>query len=293
MELYSLSFYRLGSDWSIQYFADKEIANLKKEIVERVDAFCAVFSRFDPDSILSHLNAKRTLEVTDEFMELFSYANNLYVLTDGVFNALASPAHFGYTHSYDEGVFGGPSGELPNYRWEDIYIKGNAITLAPGQLLDFGGVGKGYLVDILVKKMREVSGHFVINGGGDIWVEGGKPDAGPWYVGLELVDDAPISYSIPMITGAIATSGTWRRSWGGHHHLVDSKKNQTPKHIPQTLTVRASSTALGDAAATTLILTPPEKYDDMARKLGVDYGYVIDGVLYASVNMGIMQRNTT
>ena len=52
---------------------------------------------------------------------------------------------------------------------QDVQLTSQKITLAPHVRLDFGGFGKGWLVD---KIAAMVDGPVIVNGGGDIYVKG-------------------------------------------------------------------------------------------------------------------------
>jgi thiamine biosynthesis lipoprotein len=287
LEKFTFTFYRLGCDWEIQYFACEEAVGLSGEILKHVDHFCDVFSRFDANSMLSRLNGERTLKVSGEFLRLFERADDFYKKTGGIFNPLATPAHFGYTKNFDDGVFSQPDSVAPNLNWNEIVCKGETLSLAQGQILDFGGIGKGYLIDELRPLLKACSQHFMINGGGDVWVEGGKPDGAPWYVAVETPVSGEIEHVIAKQTGAVATSGTTKRKWGEYHHLIDSRSGDPARNIPLGLTVSAASATIADVAATTLICSPVSEYHDLAQRLGVEYGYFSSGEFIHTDGLGV------
>lgn len=267
---YSFTLAGLGTHWEFYYFAQEESPFLKERILRAMDHFCDLFSRFDPHSVLSQLNADSHFTVNNEFMMLFRLAEEYVRITEGIFNPLATPAHFGYTTNFDDGVFTPPARYIPNFHWEQIQTIGNTITLAPHQILDFGGIGKGYLIDELSALLRTISGHFMINGGGDIWVEGGKPDGDLWHVAIENPTGTEPMKIISLHTGAVATSGTTKRKWANAHHIISTRSKKPAEHIPESLTVTAPSTFLADVAATTLLCTPKEDYERMIKVLGVE-----------------------
>ncbi len=279
---FSFEFCRLGCDWEVHYFSDKEIISLSGEILSIIDHFCDVFSRFNPNSTLSKLNQNRTLVVDDEFLQLFELSELFYKATDHIFNPLATPAHFGYTKDFADGEFSVPTSKTPNFNFSEIQRTENKIVLSPGQILDFGGLGKGFLIDGLSATLRGVSNHFMINGGGDVWAEGGKPDGNAWRVAIETPSSESISKIIEVHTGAVATSGTTKKKWGNFHHIIDPFQKKPAQNIPQNLTVVTESTCIADVGATTMICSPKENHEKISKKLKLEYGYFENETFFQS-----------
>lgn len=244
-----------------------------EKILRNIDHFCDLFSRFDPNSILSKLNASGIFELNDEFLRVFNLADFYYKKTWWVFNALATPAHFGYTKSFDEWIFSQKNSEEMNFNWDEIKVEWKKISLAKWQILDFWGLGKWFLVDELAVFLRTVSKHFLINGGGDIWAEGWKPDWSAWQIAIEKPFTDEVLEVIEKHTWAIATSGPTKRKWWDCHHIIDAIQKKPAKNIPQSLTVCADSVLLADVWATTLICSRQKDYENIAEKLRLEYRF--------------------
>ncbi len=103
--------------------------------------------------------------------------------------------------------------EHGNYR--DIQIDGDRVILHGDIELEFGGGGKGYLIDS-IQKMLEAYPRFLINFGGDMY------GRGSWQVGLEspFASDEVIGL-ISLDDHYFACSAGTKRKWGNSHHLID------------------------------------------------------------------------
>lgn len=54
-----------------------------------------------------------------------------------------------------------------------VHLHGNRVTLQNHVEIEFGGIGKGYLIDLLADILRNKGySRFLIDFGGDIWSEG-------------------------------------------------------------------------------------------------------------------------
>lgn len=80
--------------------------------------------------------------------------------------------------------------------------------------LDLGGIGKGYLIQLLAEFL--VSNGvttYRINGGGDILVSQDSLNIFGPVILLHPQDDTQSIGSVPTLHGAVASSGTQRRKW--------------------------------------------------------------------------------
>lgn len=271
MPLYQIQFEKLTCDWDIQYFTPEPQPDLDIKILRYIESFSDQISRFDPHSLLSRLNEKRTLRVNRLFLDLLERSLYFNDLTNGVFNPLASPAHIGYRQSFYEEDFESPIDTLINLNLQELKVEDNQVSLAPGQILDFGGLGKGYLVDQLVSFLHGVSNHFLINAGGDIYAFGGKPDGQPWTVAIEAPNQETLEEPvISVVTGGVASSGTYKRHWGNQkHHIVDPTQSDSAQTDHQRVTVLTSDCTTADALATSLIIMGKASGQTLAEKMGL------------------------
>jgi thiamine biosynthesis lipoprotein len=196
-------------------------ADLSAAVAE-VYAFETRLTRFDPRSELSLLNAAagaRTA-VSPLLEDLLRAALEAFAFSDGAVNAAVLPALVaaGYDRTIAavrrRPVQGAPSAAVPVPPLDEVLEVGVGwARLRPGAAVDLGGVGKGWLADVLCERLEDA----VVNLGGDLRAIGGGPDGDGWIV--ELCDGSRVRAR----DAGCATSGTAGRSWRGGHHLIDPR----------------------------------------------------------------------
>ncbi|NJK71469.1 MAG: FAD:protein FMN transferase [Thermales bacterium] len=130
------------------------------------------YSRFDENSLVSQLNKNKELEVdNEEFIELLRLGIIYYTKTNKIFNFLLEGqlTNLGYDKDY---TFQEKNNQLklpsPSL---DLIIQTKTIFLKKGGV-DFGGFGKGFLIDKISKILQSQFQlqNFIINAGGDIFL---------------------------------------------------------------------------------------------------------------------------
>jgi thiamine biosynthesis lipoprotein len=230
----------------------------------------SLWSRFLPDSELCRLNGAggEPLEVDPATVEMIRAMQEGFVETDGAYDPTLLPVlvDVGYATSFQHAdrVSTAPASSRPGGDPRDIRIEGTEVQLPLGMTLDSGGIGKGLAADLLVARAVEggASGA-LIEIGGDLVAAGTGPFDGAWSVGVEHPDDTSLHLeTIRISSGAVATSGTRRRSWTAdgetRHHLLD------PRALLPALTGLATATVIAGTGARAEVLTkaafmPPEQ----------------------------------
>ena len=202
--------------------ADAE--RLANEAIAEVRRIESKYSRYRSDSLLSQINAAagRTdarSEVDDETAQLLNFAANLFAMSDGLFDCTSGVLR----HAWDFKNSGLPSQKsldtlLPLVGWQHVAWDGKHIALTRvGMELDFGGFGKEYAVD-RAATLLEASGvkHGLINLGGDVRAIGPQLNGSAWHIGIRdprapATEPGRCFASLPLIHGAIATSGDYER----------------------------------------------------------------------------------
>jgi FAD:protein FMN transferase len=141
--------------------------------------------------------------------------------------------------------------------------------------LDFGGIGKGYLLDNLSKMIssRHVAGYW-LSLGGDIICSGHDVDGQPWRVGVQNATES--TENIQYIENrhgdmlAIATSGTTKRKgirngtkW---HHIIDPRSGLPAETDILTVTATAKSAVIGDVYAKVAVIAGSKEAVRILRK---------------------------
>lgn len=229
-----------------------------------------LWSRFLGDSELSRLNAAqgRPMKVDPVTIELLRAMQHGFVETEGAFNPTLLPVlvDAGYAASFQDAnrVSTAPASSRPGGNPRDILISDTEVQLPFGMTLDSGGIGKGLAADLLTARAIESGATgAMIEIGGDLVAFGEGPIDGAWSVGVEHPDDPERHLEVIRISsGAVATSGTRRRSWTAdgetRHHLLD------PRTLLPARTGLATATVIAGTGARAEILTkaafmPPEE----------------------------------
>ena len=221
----------------------------------------ATLSRFLVDSELSRLNARagEPVAVSALLFEVVSESVDAAIATGGAFDPtlLRQLVRIGYSRSFErmprrvEPVAGL---SVRGGGWRSIALDPSSRTVAlpVGCALDFGGIAKGMAVDAALELL---DGQWRITGAR----QRGRRSLGSrsarrtpsWPV---LVSEDPEGQVVPLVRGALATSGVARRSWlqGGarRHHLVDPATGESAENDLREVTVAAESCKMAEVAAT-------------------------------------------
>lgn len=191
-------------------------------------------SRFQPESELSRLNCGggRPTSVSALLFTVLTTALAAAQATDGIYDPtlLNALVRLGYDRSFEQlpalldaprPAAAPPTPAGGGWRRIQVDRAARRVTLPVGVALDFGGIAKGMAVDAAIARLRELGvPHALVNAGGDLAVLGLPPGMDAWPITIEGRDTR---WTVPLRSGALATSGIGRRHWrqGEHerHHL--------------------------------------------------------------------------
>jgi thiamine biosynthesis lipoprotein len=220
MDIFHFGFEAMGSGCEIVLAAEskKDAQSIAGSAIEEVSRIERKYSRYRPESIVSRINTAAghdCVECDNETFSLFQYADTLYESSGGLFDITAGVLR----KAWDFRKAFVPEQELLSkllslISWQRVERQDNTIRLpALGMELDFGGFGKEYAADraaalVYGKGVR----YGYVNLAGDIRVVGPKIDGSPWMIGIQdpRHKNRTIA-SIPLYTGALATSGDYER----------------------------------------------------------------------------------
>ena len=297
MERYQQHFHALGSEVLLTIVTNKNpeaaqkiLRNLRVEI----DSFEAQFSRFKDESELSSFNklAGKKVKITEPFYRLLSITKTLSIQTDGLYNPFILPAlqRAGYVgswpnpDSFTKSIDYSKGSVVPI---SELIIDNNSAQIPHNTAIDFGGIGKGYLLDQLTVSIEksDIEG-FWFSLGGDIICGGHDLHNENWNIGVgSAVNPNELVATLANFKGdqlGIATSGVTKRKgtnagkeW---HHIIDPRTGQSSKTDIQTVTVTARSAVVADVYAKCIVIG------------GRDHGeqYLSDGIIQAYV---IQEKN--
>lgn len=253
----SFQFDAIGTSWEIDTPAPLP-AETAAEVVDLVERFDSIYSRFRHDSIVTQIaNADDggRFSFPSDSGTIFDLYDRLHDATDGAVDPLVGRnlELLGYDRDYtlvpDDGAITLMSTQRPVWH-RDVQREVNSITTQRPLVIDIGAVGKGRLVD-LVADLLAAKGlkDFVVDGSGDILHRGDA--ALP--VGLEHPLDADMVIGVANLTnGSLCASASNRRAWGdGLHHMLDGRTGRPTTEVIATWAI-AADTATADGLATAL-----------------------------------------
>lgn len=204
---------------------DKEIDSLLNDLENR-------YSTTITTSEISQLNAKGTLEVSDEFLEILNSSIEMCTQTNGIYDpssgtlinlwSINNKNHMPSSAEVDDA--------LSYVGCENIQISGNQVTIPSGYKLDFGSSIKGYAGDKIEEIIRENGiESALINLGGNVQAVGKKYEQEDFVIGImkpevnNLVNENVAL--MPIDDKAVVTSGINQRFFEVdgkvYHHLID------------------------------------------------------------------------
>lgn len=271
----------LGTVWWIEIFT--EISATKKQaayddLLLFISNFENKYSRFKPDSLITKLNTTGSLENPDQMtINLLHKGQELFTKTDGLFNFLIGEIleNRGYDANYSFTIK-----ETVNTKinaLEDLVISPDLITLKNGRI-DLGGFGKGYLIDLIAKELKDTYElpYFLINGGGDIYATSDNDTPITIYLEHPTNLETYIG-TTTLLNQGFAASSPHKRQWvvnnSKYNHIV-SPENEIK--IDATF-IKAKTTYEADAFATTTLMLDPKEIPSFAMKNDFAVAFVLAG----------------
>lgn len=256
----------IGTHWWIELLDGTSFDGVLIATLQRTaEQFDQRYSRFRDDSLVAELfRTRRLSHPPAEMIRMLHFAREMYDATDGTFDiSVGNDLHrMGYgkrekARSLSHHLF-----------FKKIVISPAEIILPEPVMLDFGGFGKGWLIDQFVRDLKLTGKkQFIVNGGGDLYVQADEP------ITFQLedpYDETTSAGSIKIQRGALAGSSTVKRTWSDNgtqkHHIIDPITHDSSASSIVASFVAADSALIADTMATILILRP-----GLQDKLATEY----------------------
>lgn len=269
-----------GTYYSIQY---KATADLKDSISAAFQAFDGSLSMFNPQSVLSAINANRDT-TTDAFFEaMFDEAARVYALSDGAFDITVAPLvkAFGFGRKSDQYSAISPQ-TIDSLRtfvgFDKVALVNHRVVKDDYRIqLDAGAVAKGQACDVIAEMLqRNGSTNYLIEIGGEIVSRGVNSKGQPWHIGITKPnpDNEGAAEDLQEILQVnnicMATSGNYRNFYyegdERRSHTIDPRTGYPVQHSVLSATVISSSCMRADALATAcMVLGEDEAMQMMER----------------------------
>jgi thiamine biosynthesis lipoprotein len=235
----------------------------------------------------------------EDIVEMVRRSQEIEALTNGRFNpAIGALIRLWGFHTSDYPIEGPPPTQVqinqildlkPSSR--DIHISGLEMRSDnPAVQLDFGGIAKGYAVDLTIARLRAMGiNNAIVNAGGDLRAMGSHGDR-PWRVAVRKPGGGNIGSIQVRGDESIFTSGNYERfrqdQLKRYPHIIDPGTGWPAKDIAS-VTLITNEGLLADAAATALVVAGLEGWPEVARALKLDKVAVVDesGTVYLTSEM--------
>lgn len=231
----------------------------------------------------------RSATADEDIVEMIHRSQPLENLTGGRYNpAIGALIRLWGFHTSDYPIEGPPPSqaqisEILNQRpsSSDIRIDGLELSSSNAAVqLDFGGIAKGYAVDLTIAKLRAMGiDNAIVNAGGDLRAMGTHGDR-PWRVAVRKPGGGMVGSVQVEGDEAIFTSGNYERfrqdQTQRYPHILDPATGWPAKDIAS-VTIITNEGILADAAATALLVAGLDEWQDVARALNLQQVAFVDG----------------
>lgn len=266
-----LAFRAMGTQCRVLAYGEGsgELARLG---ADRVALLERTWSRFDPASELSRLNARAgqgPVPVSDDLALLVAVMRDAWAWTDGILDptVLRAIRAAGYDADFAtvlaRSAIATAGAPVPSPGMGGVVVArgpaGPTVELPAGVGIDPGAIGKGLAGDIVVDELMAAGATGVlVDLGGDI-VLAGSADGDPWVIAVAGEPDA-WAWDPPVDRIAVCTSSTERRRWAdGRHHVIDPRTGDIARGDLSQATVVAADGWRAEAAATCALVLGAER----------------------------------
>jgi thiamine biosynthesis lipoprotein len=234
-----------------------------------------------------------------DIIEMIRRSQSLETQTGGRFNpAIGALIELWGFHTSDYPIEGPPPSQEqisaildshPSSR--DIQIDGLEVSTGNTTVqLDFGGIAKGYAVDLTIARLRAMGiNNAIVNAGGDLRAIGTHGER-PWRVAVRKPGGGNVGSVQVHGDEAIFTSGNYERfrqdQLKRYPHILDPATGWPAKDVASA-TVITDEGIVADAAATALVVAGLDGWPQVARALDLQQVAVVDekGTVYLTPAM--------
>ncbi len=297
METYQFNFQAMGCPCELR------LAAVDRSLADEVALVCtsetqrleSKYSRYLADSMTTQVNnasGRHPVTIDPEFAAILDYSEVCYVQSEGLFDITSGVLR----QLWNKNMRRLPTdSELEFYLdkvgWRKIDISPGEVFLPiKGMQLDFGGVVKEYVADVLAAKARSLGiEHGLVNLGGDICIIGPQPDGSPWSIGIVHPTEPNSAIAIIELTeGAVTTSGGYERYFDidgvRYSHLINPETGWPVEGL-LSASVAAPTSIVAGSLTSIALLKPSEDGLSFLKKSATPY-FAVDQQLGCHGSLG-------
>ena len=301
---YHQDFYIFGTVMGVTLWADndKQAQQAFASLQDRFQGMHVDWHAWNP-GMLTRINRGfskgEAVEANEEIIEMIRRSQQLETATDGRFNpSIGALVGLWGFHTSEYPILGPPPARedidtLLETSPSSLDIRIDGLKLQsdnPAVQLDFGGIAKGYAVDLTIRRLRDLGiSNAIVIAGGDLRAMGTHGDR-PWRVAVRQPGGGSIGYLEVQGDEAIFTSGNYERfrldQTERYPHILNPGTGWPAKDIAS-VTIITDEGLPADAAATALVVAGLEEWPAVARSLDLTLVAVVDkaGKVYMTENM--------
>ncbi len=247
-----------------------------QKALDEIRRLQALMTTWSEDSEISKINAaagKSAVKVGPETFDVIQKSLWIGKASSGVFD-ITFEAMKGLW-KFDEGA----DDHIPSkaaidearkridYRQIKVDVKERTVRLdKAGMRMNLGGIAKGYAIDAAARVLKaEGLEGFFAQAGGDLYVEGIKPDGAKFKVGIRDPRGKSVTDYFALIEvedHAFSTAGDYERTFvkdgKRYHHIIDPRTGY-PATASRSVTVWAKDAFTADAIDDAIFILGPEK----------------------------------
>lgn len=224
-----------------------------------IDRIEMLLSRFIESSDISRINvlgAKEPVRVSIETFECLKIAAKLYEDTKGAFDVTIGAAMPKEQPLSDEKILH----TIENSGMDHVKLNQDDFTVSLDNgsiLLDLGGIGKGYALDVAAELLEDwsIESAYLSGGGSTVLALDAPPNKPGWPVSIG--SDTEFPKAIMLKHQALSGSGTNYRG----EHIIDPDTGLPPATSPLRAWSMCPSAAVSDALSTAFMIMSPEEIE--------------------------------
>ncbi len=261
---------------------ESKLATAVTAAFDEVDRIDRLMSHYKPESPLSQLNRKASLEAVKAEPELFDFIAECLRYSresDGAFDVTVGPLLKTWGFFRGEGRMPKPE-EMAEARskvgWQHVILDDRQKTIRfdrAGVELDLGGIAKGYAVDKAVEVLKQngISRALVSACGSTIYGLGAPPGETAWEIKLrDPIHSQKTAMTVRLNNRSLSVSGSYEKFFdlGGkrYSHIFDPRTGWPVQGVLSVAVLTDTGTA-GDALDNVFYVLGVEKSRSQLKKL--------------------------
>jgi len=260
--------YQMGTflEFTVWHLDAEFARHLIRAATQDVHRLNEILSNFEPESAISRFNrqaGKGKRRLPSDLYELLKIAGEFSNKTAGYFDVTVGPLIEVWRESLSMGVLPARNKwaaamQKVGYEKLKLYDRRMAELVVPGMKIDLGGIGKGYAVDRIAKRLENagIKSALINFGGSSMLAIGSPPGKSGWEIAIKGTSDV-VEEVICLRDMALSTSGSLGKLWTvrgkNYGHIIDPKSG-LPISVSRMATVMTSGATPAEALTKPLVL---------------------------------------